>query len=216
MASESLAAVAPFLSTAHGAATLAVTLATAIVGLAAAFHKFRHEQFRKVPLEHLKMLQEAAGGDDLITRCIKQAAHLEVARQIFGRSGTPAITSYMFRLMDSQHFSQRTLRAAAPYVRTVKGETRVRPGIVAGIFLASSAVLTLMILALTGALMLAAYQTKTPSGTGWMLVFEVVGLSAAIGMARQTASEVRAFHCARATNKLSLGEISSSSKGSPP
>lgn len=214
MAAESLATLAPFFSTVHGAATLVVTLGTAVVGLAAAFHKFRHEQFRKVPLEHLKMLQEAASGDELISRCMKQATHLEVARQTFGKVGTPAEANYLFRLMASQRFAQATLRAAAPYVCTDKEEVRVRPGILGGFLLVSSAVLTVAILALTAILMWAAYQMKTLSGTGWMLVFEVVGLSAAICMGRFTGNEIRAFYCAREADKLALGTTASSSTNS--
>jgi uncharacterized protein HemX len=84
MSASAFQPIAQFLSTAHGAATLSVTLTTAALGLAVAAYKFWHEQFRKVPLEHLKLLKEAASGDELLGRCLKQAAHLEVARQTFG------------------------------------------------------------------------------------------------------------------------------------
>lgn len=206
MASESLAAVSQFFSTAHGAGTLFLAIASAALGLIAAACKFRHEQFRKLPLEHLKMLQEAAGGDPLITRCVTQAAHLEVARQTFGIALNPAAADYLFRLMDHRRFSLNTLRAAAPYVQTDGPTPTIQPGYIGRLLLASTAALALLTVWVTIWLMWTAFQIETPGGTVVMLGIEIVGLLVAGLIARVSINEGRAFYCAREAAKLTEGE----------
>jgi len=197
MATESAQALSQFFSSANGAIAVATASLTALLALIAGVYKFRHEQFRKLPLEHFKLLQEAAQGDELMAGGLRTAARLEVYRQTFGASGTPATARAMFELLNSGKFSVQELRAAAPYARDDAGKLAIEPGWVSGVLFWLYMAAFGLVLYMTASLVFALFGTSTVLGSLLGLGVEIAGLLVAVFFVKQLTSEWLAKDTAR-------------------
>jgi hypothetical protein len=80
--------------------------------------------------------------------------------------------------------------------------TRIVPGALAWVQLATSGTATMVILYCTGRLMWAMFGVKSPAAMGLLLLIEVVGLTVAGVFARVALKEFKAIHCARTAEEV--------------
>ncbi|GAB2521175.1 hypothetical protein [Lysobacter humi (ex Lee et al. 2017)] len=185
-----------------GSFQASVALAAGLVALLVAAYKFHHEQMRKFPLEHLKALQEAAQGDELIVQGVKSATHLEVYRQTFKRPGSLRAAKLMFALLNSGEFSLPRLRAAAAYIVDDDQGVRISPGATPKVLMGAYLVGFGLTLYMTASLVFRLFETATAAGALWGLGVEVIGLLIAGVLMRLAAVEWWALDCAGRASRV--------------